>query len=130
MFSRDFTGDDRGSMPLAMLLVVLSVSLSALMSPMVLNQVKLTQQDSRRVHELHAAQAGVDVAMAYIRNTQDKNNKRNGLLNLLPCWIAPAYPGDTSSKPFIGRVDGSSTARYGVTIEYWKKDQIGRASCR
>lgn len=123
-FSKDGSlSEDRGSMPLAMLLILVSVTLSALMTPMVLTQVQATRTDARRVHALHAAQAGIDVAMAYIRNSQDKNNERKGLLNLLPCWGFGSVI--FSNPPLEGKVDGSSTARYRVTVEYWKKDPRG-----
>jgi hypothetical protein len=130
---RAFSRDDEGSMPLAMLLILISVTLSAVMTPILLSQVQSTRTDVRRVHALHAAQAGIDVAMAYIRNTQDKLNDRIGLLNLLPCW---GYTGLGGTPAYEGKVDGSSTARYQVSVEYYKKDPrnllttlLDRVSC-
>src|SRR5919112_154102 len=75
--------DDTGSLPLAMLLILVSVSLSTLMTPMVLSQIDSTRVDSRRVHALHAAQAGLDVAMAHIRAADD--GAGNGRIAKLPC---------------------------------------------
>lgn len=114
-------------MPLAMLLILISVTLSGLMTPMVLSQVQSTRTDIRRVHALHAAQAGIDVAMAYIRNAQERNSTRKGVLDQLPCWgVGDALFGRV--PPLEGKIDGSGTARYSVSIEYWKKDPRGLLS--
>ena len=42
---RAFSRDDEGSMPLAMLLILISVTLSGLMTPMVLSQVQSTRTE-------------------------------------------------------------------------------------
>jgi hypothetical protein len=104
---RQFSRADEGSMPLAMLLILVSVTLSGLMVPIVLTQLTATSTDARRVRALHAAQAGLDVAMAYIRAAQGTD--RSGVLTKLPCG------------PMEGKV-GGGTPRYKVTIAYWTED--------
>jgi hypothetical protein len=98
---------DRGSMPLALLLILVSVTLSGLMVPMVLTQLNATSTDVRRVRALHAAQTGLDVAMGYIRAAQGSDS--SGVLTKLPCGSLE------------GKV-GGGTARYKVTIVYWSED--------
>jgi hypothetical protein len=106
--------DDEGSMPLAMLLIVVSVTLSTLMTPMVLTQINATRVDGRRVHALHAAQAGIDIAMGHIRAADD--GAGNGVLAGLPCG------------PFSGSVGAGTTARYQVTIRYYREDPRGQTA--
>lgn len=111
---RRFSRADDGSMPLALLLILVSVTLSGLMTPMVLTQLNATATDIRRVRALHAAQAGLDIAMAYIRSA--RTSEGAGMLTGLPCG------------PFEGRVGGGTaaaarnTAQYRVTIVYWVDD--------
>ncbi len=119
---RRFSRDDEGSMPLAMLLILISVSLSALMTPLLTTQVSATLIDSRRVHALHAAQTGIDVAMAFIRAAQDDAHK--GILTKLPrCRNLEEDEEKRYEDPvFAGRV-GGGTARYAViSLTYWNKD--------
>lgn len=59
--------DDTGSLPLAMLLTMVGMSLSALLVPMVINQMTATRTSAERTRALHAAQAGIDAALAHIR---------------------------------------------------------------
>jgi hypothetical protein len=107
---RAFSRADEGSMPLALLLIMVSVSLSALMTPLLLTQVSATRLDARRVHALHAAQTGIDVAMAYIRAAQDSAHR--GILTKLPCTEDPD-PDEDVEPVFAGKV-GGGTARYKV----------------
>jgi hypothetical protein len=103
--------DDSGSMPLAMLVSLVAISISTLMSPMVINQFGSTKLDIRRVHALHAAQSGLDIAMGHLRAATNATGK--GLLERLPCG------------PYEGTV-GSDTARYKVWIDYFRSDPAGK----
>ena len=99
--------DDTGSLPLAMLLTLVGVSLSALLVPTLLTQVDSTRYADERTHSLHAAQAGLDIALGHIRAASDAAGA--GKLASLPCG------------PYTGRV-GAGTARYKVTITYYDAD--------
>src|SRR4051794_38244927 len=82
--------DDTGSMPLAMLVTLVSVTLSAGVSGMVIGQLKSSQRASDRVAAVAAAQAGLDFALTTIRSAVD--NTGAGKLDALPCdWTKPAY---------------------------------------
>ena len=105
--------DERGSMPLAMLITMVAVSLSALLTPMVLNQFSATRLDVRRVHALHAAQAGLDVVMGHIRAAADTADPTKGVLDRLPCG------------PIEGSVGSGGPARYKVWIDYVTSDPRG-----
>jgi hypothetical protein len=98
-------------MPLAMLVTLVAVSLSALLTPMVLSQFSATRLDVRRVHALHAAQAGLDVVMARLRAATDSADK--GVVDKLPCG------------PFSGDVGAGGPARYKVWIDYFTSDPRG-----
>jgi hypothetical protein len=88
-----------------MLLILVGMSLSALLAPMVLTQVASTRLDARRVHALNAAQAGLDVALGHVRAATDSAG--NGALVRLPC------------APLTGRVGAGGTATYEVTVSYF-----------
>ncbi|GGL07656.1 hypothetical protein GCM10014719_07180 [Planomonospora parontospora subsp. antibiotica] len=101
------TASDRGSMPLALLLTLVGISLSALLVPVVVNQMTATRTASERVRALHAAQAGVDVAVGQIRAAADADG--NGLVERLPSC-------DLTGGLFPG--DGTGSPRYQVKITY------------
>jgi len=103
--------DDRGSMPLAMLVVTIGVGLSGTLAAMVVTQVNTGDFDARRVQSLHAAQAGLDVGLAAVRGAVDATGK--GDTNLLPCG------------PLQGTLDDSGSS-YVVTINYYGKDPQGK----
>lgn len=102
--------DDRGSMPMVMLVTIIGLMLSALMVPILLNQDHATHFDSTRVLSLDAAQAGLDVALGKIRAATDAQG--SGDETGLPC-------GDLS-----GKISDASPARYAVQIEYFTADPV------
>jgi hypothetical protein len=105
--------DDRGSMTFAMLLIVVGVSLTALLSPTVLGQIQATRSEVQRGHALHAAQAGLDVALGHIRAVGDSDGNGNGTPKDLPCG------------PFTGNVDPAGNSSYTVHIYYLDDDPAG-----
>lgn len=103
--------DDSGSLIFALLLSLVGMSLTALMVPMVLAQIQTTRATIHRIHALNAAQAGLDVALGHIQAANDGHGV--GVLASLPCG------------PFGGDVSAGGTARYLVTIQYYKLDPKG-----
>lgn len=91
--------DDRGSLPMAMLMTLVSVALSALLASIVTAQIDAAKQSRQRVHALHAAQAGIETALGQIRAS-------DGTRSLMPCG------------PISGSVSAAGTSRYQVTIDY------------
>jgi hypothetical protein len=73
---------DTGSMPLAMLVTLVGVTLSAGVSGLVVGQIKSSQLAANRVAAVAAAQAGLDAQLAAIRSAVDANG---GVLAQLPC---------------------------------------------
>ena len=59
--------DDRGSLPLTMLVVTVVLALSAPLVPVVVRQIKSTQVYNERQTALDAANAGLDVMMVRVR---------------------------------------------------------------
>jgi hypothetical protein len=104
--------DDTGSMPLALLITLVAVALSGLLTPMVLSQISATRIDVRRVHALHAAEAGLDVVVARLRAAGDSAGR--GRIDQLPCG------------PIEGPVGSGGPARYKVWIDYFTSDPRGR----
>ncbi|WP_250008361.1 ricin-type beta-trefoil lectin domain protein [Actinoplanes sp. M2I2] len=105
--------DERGSMPMAMLVVTVVLSLSALLVPLVLRQIKTTQNLTERNLALNAAQAGMDVMMARVRAAADQDDQSGYLENLPPCTLT----GDAGTKAAGERL------AYTVTLTY--RDQDG-----
>jgi hypothetical protein len=97
--------DDRGSLPMAMLVSLVGVLLSALLVPVLLDQAQTTTFDSTRVQSLGAAQAGIDLTLGQIRSAKDSTG--TGDTARLPCG------------PLTGSVDSASNATYSVTIKYF-----------
>jgi hypothetical protein len=104
---------DTGSLALALLLTLIGIALSALLVPVILSQVGASRTDIQRVHALHAAEAGLDVALGHIREANDGSG--GGVIAKLPCG------------PFSGAVGVGGTARYQVTIDYFATDPRGQS---
>jgi hypothetical protein len=104
--------DDRGSLPLAMLVTVVGVGLSVFMSMLVLSQLHTTAFEARRVQALHVAQAGLDVGVAQIRSATkiDSFGETVGDTAKLPCTALTGTVGDAS---------------YSVTTAYYDADPQG-----
>lgn len=97
---------DHGSLPLAMLLVLIAVSLTALMTPMLLRQVGSARTAMAWARALQGAETGLHVALAQIRAS-------DGNIAALPCG------------PFSGNVNTAGTVRYQVGIDYFTTDPHG-----
>lgn len=95
--------DERGSLPLAMMLTLVGTSLSTLIVPVVISQVRDTQSTVERARALHAAQAGIDMVTGAIRASA-------GSIANLVCMPAAA--------PVIGAVGAGLPGRYQVSVEY------------
>lgn len=96
--------DDRGSLMMAMLVSLIGLSMAALLAPIVITQIGATRVDVRRVHTVHAAQAGLDAVMAQIRAADD--GAGNGVRASMPCG------------PLTGSVGGGTAEQYHVSIYY------------
>lgn len=108
--------EDRGSMPMALLLILIGVSLSSLLATTVIVQIRTTRASAERVHALDAAQAGIDVALAHLRAARDgidDDGNPVGDLRSLPCQVS-------------GSVSAGGPARYEVKITYFQSDPHAR----
>ncbi|MEV4132322.1 RICIN domain-containing protein [Dactylosporangium sp. NPDC049742] len=110
MFKRFRLRDDRGSLPLAMMLTLVGTSLSTLMVPVVITQLRDTAAVVDRAQALHAAQAGIDIVMGRIRGSL------GDIANLV------CIPELTPLRGVIGTVAAGVTdmlpSRYQVSVEY------------
>ena len=80
--------DDRGSMPMALLVTLVGTSLSAVLVPVVVNQIISTRTLSARTHALDAALAGIDAAVGQLRAaTITVSSGVGDLAALPPCAI-------------------------------------------
>ena len=101
-------GDDRGSMPMLLMVMIVGMVLGALLVPMIITQDRTTRFDTTRVQALGAAQAGLDSAVGQIRAAVDDEGIGNSAA--LPCG------------PISGAVNGVGAAAYTVSIEYFTAD--------
>jgi hypothetical protein len=107
--------DERGSLPLALLVVTLALSMSAMLMPVVVRQINTTEGAVDRNVQLNSAQVGLDVLMARVRAAAEYDPKKGaaGLLeNLPPCVIT----GNT------GPASDPDSSVWDVTITYYDAD--------
>src|SRR4051794_15125076 len=101
--------DDAGSMPLALLVTLVSVTLSAGLSGVVVGQLRDTKREADRVGAINAAQAGLDAGLAKIRSAFDATG---GLLDQLPCSTLP-------TGSLTGGAATSTTPAYSTSVAYF-----------
>jgi hypothetical protein len=110
--------NDRGSIPMAMLVMLVGASFGAMLLPMLLTQMSSTRFEVSRVHSLNAAQAGIDVALGMVRSATTIDLSR------------PDAPGDPAklpcnpvTKPIVGTANqlggGVGSGAYTATIAYY-----------
>ncbi|GLY97172.1 hypothetical protein [Actinoplanes sp. NBRC 103695] len=108
--------DDTGSMPVALLVTLLSVTLSAGLSGVVVNQIKDSKRLELRTSAVAAAQAGLDAGLAQIRSAI-KTDLGTGLtvgdLTKLKC---------DKSIPGLLPANGKGDQTYTTTIGYFVAD--------
>ncbi|WP_430783612.1 ricin-type beta-trefoil lectin domain protein [Actinoplanes sp. G11-F43] len=115
--------DDRGSLPMAMLVVTIGLALSSMLLPVIVRQVTTTRTLVDRNTALNGAQIGLDVVMARVRAASYvDDNKEKTVRGQLEDMPACRITGDAG-------VAGTGEAlRYIVDIEY--RDQDGNTlSC-
>ncbi len=111
----DAARDDRGSLPLALLLIMVGLALAAALLPTMIVQDRATVFDGTRMDNLAAAQAGVDVVVGDIRAATSSTAVGN----------AAALPCTTASTPITGPVNGTGgKATYSAVVSYFVLDPI------
>jgi len=106
--------DDRGSLPLAMLLTVIGTGATVLLGSVLIPQVRGTGTDVRRATEINSAQAGIEAALGQIRGTVRQDNG-TGDRTALPCT---STLGGTPDATLTGLVSDGSAAAYRVQVFY------------
>jgi hypothetical protein len=109
-------GDD-GSLPIAVLITLVGVSLSGLLTNMVVNAIANSNLNSRRVLALHAAQAGLDVGLGQVRGAiriNGSTGEEEGSRSALPC------------TPLSGTVGAGNASSYTVAVSYYRTDPQGK----
>ncbi len=99
--------DDRGSMPLVILVSIVGMIMSGMLVPILLTQAHSSRFDTTRVQSIDAAQAGLDLALGKIRGAKTAGA---GDAGQLPCG------------PISGAVDGSGQVAYTVSFKYYATD--------
>ncbi len=108
--------DDRGSLPMALLVMLVGLALAALLLPIAMTQNSITRFDNRRAVSLQAAESGLDVALGQIRaaGEKDESGQLMGDVAKLPC------------DPLSGTFGPDGSGSYVVTIAYFTADPTGR----
>ena len=110
--------DDRGSMPLAMLLTIVGIGLSVVLAGTVSAQQRTTRVDLQRADAVNAAQSGINVALSQLRAAVDGTGSA-GDRSELPCnkptTVSTAFP---QGYAFTGKVSPSRAAEYTTEIYY------------
>lgn len=115
--------DDTGALPLAMLLTIVGVLLSAVMASIMAVQLTSTRRALQAARALDAAQAGLDIAVGHIRVANDgtaiNGTELRGEMKLLPCNQL-----DGGTRAFTGQVGVGGKSTYAVAIEYQDKFRL------
>ena len=86
--------DERGSMAILLMVVLVGLMLSALLVPMIITQSRNTRFDSTRLQALNAAQSGIDVTLGAIRASVVERHRcqqpASVRTRIRYGWIAPA----------------------------------------
>ena len=107
-------GDDRGSLPMAMLIITMGMALSAALLPLLIRQIEYTRSFTDRSASLNGAQIGLDVVMARVRAASEVDV--DDVLGRLEDMPRCNFSGDAG-------VDGTGEKLlYDVTITYWDAD--------
>ena len=106
--------DETGSIIIAVLFMFIAAAISVTMLGTVLAQASMSRVVAERVRTLHAAQAGVDVALGQLRAANDGSG--NGVWSALPCG------------PLSGQVEVGGTVGYSVTISYYTQNPTGQSA--
>ncbi|WP_305789605.1 ricin-type beta-trefoil lectin domain protein [Symbioplanes lichenis] len=119
------TFDDEGSMPMAMLVVLVAMSLTAALVPMVVNQIVGTRTVGARTVALDSAQAGIDAAVGQLRSAVQKVTNPDGtesitgtVANLPPCELTGAVPATSLLGLALSTAD-TQTIKYRVKLQYF-----------
>jgi hypothetical protein len=104
--------DDQGSLPLALLVSIIGIGLSAFMSTLVMSQLHTTAFEARRVQALDAAQAGLDVGLAQVRSATKVNS-------------SGVTVGDATQLPCAALTGTVGNAAYSVSAAYYDADPQG-----
>jgi hypothetical protein len=75
---------DRGTMSMVMLVVIIGMGLAALTTPLVVSQSQSTSRADTRVQALHQAESGIDAMLGRFRNATDADGV-TGKPSKLPC---------------------------------------------
>jgi Tfp pilus assembly protein PilX len=118
---RRLRSDERGSMPVAMLVTMVAVSLSAGLATLMNSQTTDTRNESDRVAAISAAQAGLDAGLATIRQSLVSVASVVGDLTKLPCASVTA----TLSKQGIST---TTAATYSTSFAYFLVNPSGKVN--
>jgi hypothetical protein len=105
--------DERGSLPLVMVMIMVGLAVSAVLIPSIITQDRSTVFDRTHMQSLSAAQAGIDVILGKIRNATTSGA---GDPSQLPCA--------TSSTPITGSVASAGNGAYRVYVTYYVADPV------
>ena len=100
-----YRSPDQGSMPMALLISLVAMALSATLVPIVIDQIASTRTVTSRTQALQASQAGINVALGQLRSATVGTAGPGDLEALPPCDLSGA------SEPGWG---------YHVTIVYYR----------
>ena len=107
--------DDRGSLPMALLIVLIGVALAGLLVPVAISQNGVTRFDDRRASSLQSAEAGVDVALGVVKSASDSSG--TGVVTKLPCGpfsgaVASTVGGDYNGLDRLLQFRSTRTERH------------------
>lgn len=111
--------DERGSLPVVILVMMIGLAMTAVTLPMLLTQIRTTTFGVSRQNSLDAAQSGIDVVLGRIRDATNASGSGNP--SKLPCYTKTAT---ANTGPATGTVGAPSTESYKAWVDYYVVDPL------
>jgi Tfp pilus assembly protein PilX len=116
-------GEDGSGLILVFLVMLVSSALSLVLLEGAVSLSKQTQANNKRVTSLTAAQAGLDAALAQVRDATDPLTGE-GDVNKIPCTVAAGTVGGVTSAG----APVSNSGSYTVSVSYYSQDPTGQSA--
>lgn len=112
--------DDRGSLPMLMMVIIATAALGGIMLTNIIGASKSSSFAQLRVRSLAAAQSGIDAIVGQLRAASSSTDAGTGDSGRLPCY--PSTSPLTSSTTGAPSANDAASTSYKATVYYYSVD--------